>query len=58
MNQVQRVTTLIEKTLEEKQVCSSILLDVAQAFDKVWHDGLIHKLQFLLPIEYSQILKS
>jgi len=56
-DQVHRITTLIEKTVEEKQVCSSICLDVAQEFDKVWHDELIYKLELLLPTEYSQILK-
>jgi hypothetical protein len=33
-------------------------LDVAQSFDKVWHEGLFYKLELLLPMEYSKILKS
>jgi hypothetical protein len=57
IDQVHRITTLIEKTLEEKQVCSTVFLDMAQAFDKVWHEGLVYKLEHLLPTEYSQILK-
>ena len=43
-DQVHRITTIIEKTLEEKKVCSTIFLDVVQAFDKVWHEGLFHKI--------------
>jgi hypothetical protein len=31
---------------------------VAQAFDKVWHEGPFYKLELLLPTEYGQILKS
>jgi hypothetical protein len=31
---------------------------MAQAFDKVWHEGLFHKLELLLSTEYSQILNS
>jgi hypothetical protein len=54
---VHRVITLIEKTLEKKQVCSSLFLDVAQAFDKVWHEGLCHKIELLLP-PFSQLLQS
>jgi hypothetical protein len=58
MDQVHRITTITEKTLEEKKVCSAIFLDVAQASDKVWHEGLFHKIEQLVPAEYSQLLKS
>ena len=57
-DQVHRITTLIEKTSEEKQICSAVFLDMAQAFDKVRHEGLFYKLEFLLPTEYSLLLKS
>ena len=58
MDQVHRITNVIEQALEEKKVCSAIFLDVAQAFDKVWHEGLNHKLKLLLPVQYSKILES
>lgn len=58
IDQVHRITNVIEKSLEEKKVCSTVFLDVAQAFDKVWHEGLFHKLNLLLPRQYSQILQS
>ena len=51
INQVHRITNIIE-------VCSTIFLDVAQAFDKVWRKGLIYKLKQYLPKQYFQILKS
>jgi hypothetical protein len=35
MDQVHRITTIIEKILEEKKVYSTIFLDVTQAFDKI-----------------------
>jgi hypothetical protein len=53
-----KITTIIEKTLEAKKVFSTVFLDVAQGFDKVWHEGLFHKIEQLLPAEYSQLLKS
>jgi hypothetical protein len=34
-NQVYRVTDIIEKTPENKGVCSAVFLDLAQAFDRV-----------------------
>lgn len=58
IDQVHRITNIIEKSLEEKKVCSTIFLDVAQAFDKVWHKGLIHKLRAFLPKQYIKLLES
>ena len=49
IDQVQRITDVIERSLEEKQVCTVLFLDVAKAFDKVWHEGLLYKLNKMLP---------
>jgi hypothetical protein len=57
-DQVHRITNITEQSLEEKKVCSTVFLDVAQAFDKVWHEGLNHKPKVLLPVQYSRILES
>jgi Reverse transcriptase (RNA-dependent DNA polymerase). len=40
IDQVHILTTIIEKTPEEIKVCSTIFLDVAQTFDKIWQEGL------------------
>jgi uncharacterized membrane protein YcgQ (UPF0703/DUF1980 family) len=58
LDQVHRITVIFEQALEEKQVCATMFLDVAQAFDKVWHAGLLNKIEQLLPTEYTQLLKS
>lgn len=58
VDQVHRITDIIEKALEDKQICSTLFLDVAAAFDKVWHEGLIHKLKVMLPGPYVDLLRS
>lgn len=58
IDQVHRITDIIEKTLEEKKICSTIFLDVAQAFDKVWHEGFVYKLKNILPHKICEILES
>lgn len=58
IDQLHRVTNIIENALEERNVCSVIFLDVAQAFDKVWHEGLFHKLNSTFPKQYTDIIKS
>lgn len=49
IEQVHRITSEIRKAFEEKKYCSALFLDVAQAFDKVWHDGLLYKIRCKLP---------
>jgi len=58
IEQVHRLIDIIEKALEGEEVCSIIFLDVSQAFDKVWHEGLLYKLNKLLPVQFVNLLKS
>lgn len=58
IEQVHRICDTIERTLENKEVCSTVFLDVSQAFDKVWHEGLLHKVRKYFPMQLSQIMES
>jgi hypothetical protein len=58
VEQVNRVFEKIRKTLEEKEYCSSAFLDIQQAFDRVWHDGLLYKIKNSLPHTYYLLMKS
>ena len=58
IDQVHRVTETIESAIEKNQVCSAIFLDVAQAFDKVWHAGLLFKIKAIFPEHLFHILES
>lgn len=58
VEQIHRVIEIVEDTLEERKVCSSVFLDVSQAFDKVWYEGLLYKLGWMLPEQYCGLLKS
>jgi hypothetical protein len=56
--QVHRVVNNINKALEAKSFCSTVFLDISQAFDKVWHMGLFFKLKRALPHQMYAVLKS
>lgn len=43
--QCHRVVNKVTDTLENKKYCSAIFLDVQQAFDRVWHQGLLFKIK-------------
>ncbi|KAL1117158.1 hypothetical protein AAG570_004485 [Ranatra chinensis] len=58
IQQCQRVVDNIASCLEQKQYCSAAFLDVAQAFDRVWHQGLLWKIKSLVPSTYYLVLLS
>ena len=43
---------------ENNNYCNAAFLDTAQAFDKVWHKGLLYKLKRILPRQFYNLLKS
>jgi len=58
IQQCHRVTNLVAASLENGEFCASVFLDANQAFDRVWHPGLLFKLKSLVPSTYFLILKS
>jgi retron-type reverse transcriptase len=57
INQTYRLFQRIHTALDSKQYCSAAFLDISQAFDKVWHAGLLYKLRQTLPLNYFLLLK-
>jgi hypothetical protein len=58
IEQTHRVVQRIHGALENKQYCSAAFLDISQAFDKVWHTGLLDKLRQTLHLNHFLLLKS
>jgi hypothetical protein len=56
--QCHRITEVINKAMENRLYYTAVFLDVSQAFDKVWHPGLLIKIKRLLPFQYFNLLKS
>ena len=58
IHQIHRLTDLISSSFEKNQYCPGVFLDVSQAFDRVWHKGLLYKLKQFLPAPYFLLIKS
>ncbi|CAH2100420.1 unnamed protein product [Euphydryas editha] len=58
IEQVHRLISEIDKAFEAKKYCAGVFLDISQAFDRVWHEGLLFKLKSLFPTYMYKILKS
>uniref|UniRef100_A0A2S2Q1W5 Putative RNA-directed DNA polymerase n=1 Tax=Sipha flava TaxID=143950 RepID=A0A2S2Q1W5_9HEMI len=58
IHQVHRMVDTISSSLEKKQYCTSVFLDMSQAFDRVWHQGLLFKLRKYLPSALFLLIKS
>ena len=41
-----------------KKILPAVFLDLARAFDKVWHEGLTYKIKRMLPVNTHNILQS
>lgn len=58
IQQVHRIVDKISSSFENKNYCPAVFLDVAQAFDRVWHIGLLYKLKLLLPAPLYLLIRS
>ena len=58
IDQIHRVTEVIEKAFEEKKYSTTVFLDVSQTFDRACHGGLNLKISQLLSQNYCQLLES
>jgi hypothetical protein len=58
IEETHQIIRRICEALENMQYCFAEFLDISQAFDKVWHTGLLYKLRWSLPLNYLLIIKS
>lgn len=58
IHQVHRVVDATSSSLEKELYCSSVFLGISQAFDRVWHQGLLFKLRKCLPSALYLLIKS
>ena len=58
IDQVHRLVSKIHNTFEGKEYCAAAFLDISQAFDRVWHEGLLYKIKNSFPGNIFLILKS
>ncbi|CAG9124649.1 unnamed protein product [Plutella xylostella] len=58
VEQIHRIVEKIRLSLEKKEYCSAAFLDIQQAFDRVWHKGLLFKMKNLVPNSFFMVLKS
>ncbi|GFT17013.1 RNA-directed DNA polymerase from mobile element jockey [Trichonephila clavipes] len=47
VTQLLRVTELVHTGFQNHQATGMLFVDIAKAFDKIWHDGLVSKMMRL-----------
>jgi len=55
---VNRITSEIRNTFEKREYCTAIFIDVSQAFDRVWLEGLMYKIRTMLIYNTHMLLES
>jgi hypothetical protein len=58
IHQLHRLVDFIAEGLEKKKYTTGVFIDIASAFDKVWHEGLLVKMKALLPDSYYRLIRS
>lgn len=58
IQQYHRLVDAISLTSDKQEVCSAIFFDISQAFDKIWHSGLLYKLRQFFNKDIYLLLKS
>jgi hypothetical protein len=58
IQQIHRIIHKIYDDLVNKSYCTADFIDISQAFDKVWHMGLVLKLKQALPHQEYTLLRS
>ena len=54
-----QLTQIAIQAKNRKQACASVFLDVEKAFDKFWHNGLLHTLQqHNIPVIFLRFISS
>jgi hypothetical protein len=53
-----RTVDKISNALEKKEFCPTEFLNISQAFDRVWYEGLLFKPKKFLPAPYFLLIKS
>nr|XP_032289075.1 uncharacterized protein LOC6636874 isoform X4 [Drosophila virilis] len=56
--QLHRVVNYALEAIEKKEYAVAVFLDIQQAFDRVWHPGLLYKAKRLLTPQLFQVIKS
>lgn len=58
VEQVSRVVATIQTALKQKEFCTRALLNISQAFDRMWTAGLLHEISFYLSKQVVSLLAS
>lgn len=59
VHQIKRVVNIVTENKKKRKSTGVVLLDIEKAFDSVWHDGVVFKLnKFNFPIYLQKIIKS
>ena len=58
IEQVHRLVEKIFVSFDKKEYCTAAFLDISQAFDRVWHEGLLFKIKNIIPINFFIFIES